>query len=84
MSDRDRMREIVDKMDNVISDGVMDDATAARLNDLADELDELAEKSGDDRLISAVKSLLQILAAAAAGYGAKLIMEHLADIGGLI
>ena len=35
------IQNIVDELDDIVSEGVMDDATASRLNDLADGLENL-------------------------------------------
>ena len=75
----ERMREMVDKMHKILS---MNDA--ARLKDLADDLSTPADKTGDERLIGAIKSPVKVLAAATAGYAIKLIIGHLAGVGDLL
>ena len=78
------MREIVDSMDDILSEGEMDDATAARLCDLANDLSDLANKTEDTKLIGAVDALIRILVAGVSGYAIKTIIDHLADVGGLL
>ena len=67
----DEIRNIVEEPDDTVSAGVMDDATASRLNELADDLEKLAKKSADSRLKEGVISLAKAIAVATALYIVK-------------